>query len=159
MTWAFTPDRPIYLQLQEQIKLSIVSGLHPPGGKLPAVRDFAEDAAVNPNTVQRALMELEREGLVYAQRTSGRFVTEDEAVIENTKNELAMELIGAFLAKMAALGYGARETAALIATKTEEGCAAPEWPGAESAAASAEQWGPGRGAKEQGGEVLENGDS
>ena len=102
MTWSFTPDRPIYLQLQERIKLSIVSGLYPPGGKLPAVRDFAEDASVNPNTVQRALMELERESLVYAQRTSGRFVTEDESVIEKTKNQMAMELIGAFLGKMAA---------------------------------------------------------
>jgi len=115
MTWSFNPDRPIYLQLQERIKLSIVSGLHPPGGKLPAVRDFAEEAAVNPNTVQRALMELEREGLVYAHRTSGRYVTEDESMIEKTKNELAMELIEAFLGKMAAVGYNATETTALIA--------------------------------------------
>jgi len=119
MSWVFSPDRPIYLQLQEQIKLSIVSGLHPPGGKLPAVRDFAEEAAVNPNTVQRALMELEREGLVYAQRTSGRFVTEDETVIESTKNELAMELVVVFLGKMASLGYGAREAAGLIMGKEE----------------------------------------
>jgi len=121
MTWSFTPDRPIYLQLQERIKLSIVSGLHPPGGKLPAVRDFAEEASVNPNTVQRALMELEREGLVHAQRTSGRFVTEDESVIKKTKNEMAMELIEAFLGKMAAIGYNALETAALIASSGKEG--------------------------------------
>jgi len=120
MTWSFTPDRPIYLQLQERIKLLIVSGLHPPGGKLPAVRDFAEEAAVNPNTVQRALMELEREGLVHSLRTSGRFVTEDESVIERTKNELAMELIEAFLGKMAAIGYNALETAALITKSGKE---------------------------------------
>ena len=114
MTWSFTPDRPIYLQLQELLKLSIVSGLYPPGGKLPAVRDLALEASVNPNTVQRALTELEREGLVYAQRTSGRFVTEDETVIKKTKSELATELVDAFLEKMSAIGYSAKETASLI---------------------------------------------
>ena len=116
MTWSFSPDRPIYLQLQEGLKLAIISGLHPPGDKLPAVRDLALEAAVNPNTVQRALAELERDGLVYAQRTSGRFVTEDTAVIERIKNELAMDLVGAFLKKMAAIGYDAAETAKLITT-------------------------------------------
>ena len=115
MTWSFTPDRPIYLQIQEQIKLHIVSGRRPPGEKLPAVRDLAEEAAVNPNTMQRALTELEREGLVYAQRTSGRFVTEDETVIMKMKSEMAAELINAFLEKMAAIGYDARAAAALIA--------------------------------------------
>jgi len=120
MTWSFTPDRPIYLQLQELLKLSIVSGLHSPGEKLPAVRDLALEAAVNPNTVQRALTELEREGLVYAQRTSGRFVTEDTTVILRKKKELAMELVDVFLVKMGALGYGAKETAALIDSKATD---------------------------------------
>ncbi|MCL2226404.1 MAG: GntR family transcriptional regulator [Oscillospiraceae bacterium] len=115
MTWNFTPDRPIYLQLQEQIKLAIISGLHPPGGKLPAVRELAEEASVNPNTVQRALTELERDGLVYANRTSGRFVTEETKVIEKTKSEMAMELVEAFLSKMASIGYDRKETAAMIA--------------------------------------------
>jgi len=115
MTWTFTPDRPIYIQLQEKLKRSIVSGQCPPGSKLSAVRDLAEEASVNPNTVQRALMELEREGLVYAQRTSGRFVTEDIEVIGRTKNELAMEIVTVFLANMAAIGYDTHETAALIA--------------------------------------------
>jgi len=119
MTWTFTPDRPIYLQLQEQIKLAIISGLHPPGSKLFAVRDLAEEASVNPNTVQRALTELEREGLVFSQRTSGRFVTEEIAVIEKAKNELAMELINTFLEKMEALGYDKNEAAALISRKEE----------------------------------------
>ena len=117
MTWSFVPDRPIYLQLQDILKLSIVSGQQPPGSKLPAVRDLAIEAAVNPNTVQRALAELERDGLVHAQRTSGRFVTEDTEVIGKMKNELAMELVEAFLKKMAAIGYGAREAASLIAGK------------------------------------------
>ena len=120
MTWSFTPDRPIYLQLQELLKLSIVSGQRPPGDKLPAVRDLALEAAVNPNTVQRALAELEREGLVYTQRTSGRFVTEDRDVIGKLKNEMAMELIDAFLEKMKAIGYDANDTAALIREKAKE---------------------------------------
>ena len=117
MIWSFESDRPIYVQLQEQFKLMIVSGRYPPGEKLPAVRDIAIEAAVNPNTVQRALTELEREGLVFAQRTSGRFVTEDGEVIEKTRNELAEELADAFLAKMAAIGFGAGETAALMNAK------------------------------------------
>ena len=114
MTWTFTPDRPIYLQLQEHLKLSIVSGRYPPGDKLPAVRDLALEAAVNPNTMQRALTELERDGLVFTQRTSGRYVTEDGEVIKKVKNDLAMELVDAFLVNMAAIGYGADETTDLI---------------------------------------------
>ena len=119
MTWTFTPDRPIYLQIQEHLKLEIVSGQYSPGDKLPAVRDLALVAAVNPNTMQRALVELERDGLVYTQRTSGRIVTEDEAVIDKAKNELAIELVDAFLDKMAAIGYGLDETAAMLEGKRE----------------------------------------
>lgn len=115
--WYFTSDRPIYLQLQEQIKFAIVSGLYESGGKLPAVRDLAQEAAVNPNTVQRALAELERGGLVFSQRTSGRFVTEDSAVIEKLKDEMAKELIDAFLEKMAAIGFSTSETAEIIAKR------------------------------------------
>ena len=121
MAWSFSPDRPIYIQLQERLKQSIVSGRYPPGDKLPAVRDLALEAAVNPNTVQRALAELEREGLVHAQRTSGRYVTEDAAVIEKTKNELALDLVNAFLEKMAAIGYGAAEAAVIITNKGLDG--------------------------------------
>ena len=142
MIWSFTPDRPIYLQLQEILKLSIVSGLHPPGSKLPAVRDLALEAAVNPNTIQRALTELEREGLVHAQRTNGRFVTEDKAVIEKMKNELAMELVDAFLEKMSAIGYGAQETAALIGAKYGE-ADSPERSDPESGVPGAEYGGAG----------------
>lgn len=154
MTWSFTPDRPIYLQLKEKLQLSIISGLHPPGDKLPAVRDLAIEAAVNPNTAQRALTELEREGLVYAHRTSGRFVTEDTAVIKKMKNELAMDLIGAFLEKMAAVGYGADEAAALI--KEFSAAEAVEKPGADRLTSGAGA-GPESTEKTEGGEV--NGDS
>ena len=115
MSWNFTPDRPIYLQLQEHIKLCIVSGQYMPGDKLPTVRELAIEAAVNPNTMQRALTELERDGLVHAQRTSGRFVTEDTGVIDKIKNELAHELASAFLEKMAAIGYSMDDAVALVA--------------------------------------------
>jgi DNA-binding transcriptional regulator YhcF (GntR family) len=120
MTWSFTPDRPIYIQLKELIKLSIISGQYPPGDRLPTVRDLAVEAAVNPNTMQRALTDLEREGLVHAQRTSGRYVTEDVEVIEKMKNELARELTEAYLEKIAAIGYSAAEANVLIAGVTEE---------------------------------------
>ena len=93
MNWSFQPDRPIYVQLIERIKLLIVSGAYPAGSRLPSVRDMASEASVNPNTLQKALSELEREGLVYTQRTSGRFVTEDENMIKQVKKELAIEQI------------------------------------------------------------------
>ena len=68
---------PIYLQIMQNIKHAIVSGNWPPGGRVPPVRDLAASYQVNPNTMQRALTELEREGLVYSERTAGRFVTGD----------------------------------------------------------------------------------
>ena len=76
MPWDLDDDRPIYLQLMERIQQDIISGIYKPGDKIPSVRDLALDAAVNPNTMQKALSELERSGLVYSQRTSGRFITE-----------------------------------------------------------------------------------
>lgn len=120
MNWSFQSDRPIYIQLKEQIKLLIVSGVYPAGAKLPAVRDMASDASVNPNTLQKALSELEREGLVYSQRTSGRFVTEDGKMIIQAKNELALEQIEMFFEKMAGMGYSKDETLVLIEEKCKE---------------------------------------
>ena len=78
MRWEFSNDAPIYTQLIQQIKVGIVAGVFPPGERLPSVRELATEAGVNPNTMQRALAELERDGLVYSQRTAGRFVTEDK---------------------------------------------------------------------------------
>jgi len=120
MDWNFTVDRPIYVQLKERIKLLIVSGAYPPGHKLPSVRDLAIDAAVNPNTLQRALFELERDGLVYAQRTAGRFVTDDGEMIKKAKNELASGRIEAFFEDMAALGYTRDEAARFIVEANRE---------------------------------------
>ena len=120
MAWDFSDDRPIYLQLMEQLKLGIVSGTYPPGSRLPSVRELAADASVNPNTMQKALSELEREGLVYAQRTSGRFVTEDQGRITAMKEELARELIRSFLENMEQLGYTSSQAQELIAKSRKE---------------------------------------
>lgn len=105
MVWSFKEDRPIYSQLVEQIKICIVSGEWELGSKLPSVRDMAENAGVNPNTMQRALSDLEREGLVYSKRTSGRFVTEDERMTQNVREAIAAENIHVFVENMEKLGF------------------------------------------------------
>ncbi len=120
MKWYIDSDRPIYKQLVEQIELRIISGVYTPGDKLESVREMAMDAGVNPNTMQKALAELERMELVFAQRTSGRFITEDLKVIEEAKKNLAVQEIGAFLEKMKKLGIGRNEIVALM-EKIEEG--------------------------------------
>jgi DNA-binding transcriptional regulator YhcF (GntR family) len=120
MKWYIDSDRPIYKQLVEQIELRIISGVYTPGDKLESVREMAMDAGVNPNTMQKALAELERMELVFAQRTSGRFITEDLKVIEEAKKNLALQEIGAFLEKMKKLGMGRNEILALM-EKIEEG--------------------------------------
>ena len=105
MEWVFRSDLPIYSQLVDKIKLAIVSGVLPPGARLASVRDMATEAGVNPNTMQRALQELEREGLVFSQRTAGRFVTEDTTVIDEVKITLAKGQLDSFLKAMRELGY------------------------------------------------------
>ena len=120
MKWYIDSDRPIYKQLVEQIELRIISGVYAPGDKLESVREMAMDAGVNPNTMQKALAELERMELVFAQRTSGRFISEDLKVIEEAKKNLAVQEIGAFLEKMKKLGLGRNEILALM-EKIEEG--------------------------------------
>ena len=114
MQWKIDGSAPIYSQLVEQIKLGIVSGEWSPGQRVPAVRELAVDAGVNPNTMQRALQELERQGLLFSQRTSGRFVTEDTEMIEDAKRTLANRHITAFIRQMQALGYTRQEIVALL---------------------------------------------
>jgi DNA-binding transcriptional regulator YhcF (GntR family) len=109
MAWEIKNDRPIYLQLMEQLKLFILSGIYAAGSRLPSVRELAGEASVNPNTMQKALSELEREGLVYTNRTSGRFITEDTAMIEKLKFDLAREQIESFLKQMEKLGFSREE--------------------------------------------------
>lgn len=105
MPWDLDNDRPIYLQLMERIQRDIIKGVYQPGGKIPPVRELALEAAVNPNTMQKALSELERSGLVYSQRTSGRFITEDKVLLKRIKDELAREQIEQFFENMRQLGF------------------------------------------------------
>lgn len=94
--------------------MDIISGLYAPGDKLPSVRELAQNASVNPNTMQKALSELERTGLVYSQRTSGRYITEDSAMITNLKTTLAKDIVTQFLDNMQRLGIQDEEVISLI---------------------------------------------
>ena len=117
MAWTLQSDRPIYAQLVERLKTEIVSGVYPPGGRLPSVRELAATASVNPNTMQKAFAELERTGLIITMRTSGRVVTEDTAMINETRRELAEEQISQFLTQMNNLGF---DRAEIIARLSEQ---------------------------------------
>lgn len=114
MTWSFSNDLPIYTQLVGQIKTAIATGVFPPGERLPSVRDLATEAGVNPNTMQRALSQLESEGLVYSQRTAGRFVTEDQEKIAGAKRELAQQHIAQFIRAMDGLRFSREEMTVLL---------------------------------------------
>ena len=121
MEWIINSDRPVYRQLIEHLERAVVSGLFAPGDKLPSVRELAQEAAVNPNTMQKALSEMERTGLVYSKRTSGRFITEDRKMIQDAKEKLAMEEIESFFEKMKRLGFSRDEIRALIERLGKEG--------------------------------------
>lgn len=114
MTWNLDNNMPIYLQLMDRIQRDIISGRYSPGDKLPSVRELAVEAAVNPNTMQKALSELERGGLVYSQRTSGRFITEDEELLKELKREQAAGYLAEFMANMHNLGLKDEEIRALF---------------------------------------------
>ena len=120
MEWNFRNDQPIHSQLTQRLTEAIVSGIYAPGEKLPSVRELALEAGVNPNTVQRSLTELEREGLVFSQRTAGRFVTENENMIVNAKLRIADERVSEFLRSMKTLGCGRQEIISLIEGAKED---------------------------------------
>jgi len=117
MDWNFTDDRPIWQQITEQLTLRILKGEYPPGGRLPAVRELAAQAGVNPNTMQRALVQLEADGLAVGSRTAGRTVTENTAAIEAAARERARAAVAACLRVLADLGYS--PTTALEFVKEE----------------------------------------
>ena len=119
MPWILDSDRPIFIQILERIRMNIISGKYQPGEKLPSVRELAAEAAVNPNTMQRAFAELERAGLVYSRRTSGRFITEDQEMIETLKADIAKEKIKLFLESMQQLGYGKEQRLSLMRQSME----------------------------------------
>lgn len=114
MDWIFSEDRAIYTQIVEKIKQAIVAGKLAPGEKIPAVRELATDAGVNPNTMQRALAYLEQIGFLYSERTSGRYVTKNTELIQAEKMSIANNELQLFFEKMKNLGYSSDEITELI---------------------------------------------
>lgn len=110
MEYIFDNDRPIYIQLVEKIKIEIVSGKLKPGERLPSVRELALIARVNPNTMQKALVELENDELIYTERTNGKFVTLNNKLIEKMKKELAKEKVNNYLNDMKNIGITYEES-------------------------------------------------
>lgn len=105
MSWNFNNERPIYLQIIDELIIKIVSGIYPLGAQLPSVRELASQIKVNPNTVQRAFVELERLDIIITQRTNGRFVTEDNSIIEQLRHNIAMKQVIDFKNNMMQLGF------------------------------------------------------
>ena len=120
MKWHIDSERPVYIQLMEQIQSGIISGYFKPGDKIPSVRDLAAQAGVNPNTMQKALVELERTGLVHTNRTSGRYITSDTEIIKNLKEESANSIIMDFLNNMKKIGFKKEEILEIITRIIEE---------------------------------------
>jgi GntR family transcriptional regulator len=109
MKWHINVRQPIYPQLLRQMERRILAGEYQPGEKLKSVRDLAEEAGVNPNTMQRAMRDLEHSGLVHAKRTLGRFVTEDTELIAKNRHKLADETIRQYLSQMKEMGFTAEK--------------------------------------------------
>lgn len=120
MAWNLDADKPIYAQLMEIIQMQIVSGQYKAGDRLPSVRELAAVASVNPNTMQKALAELERNGLITTQRTSGRTVTGNTGLIQRTRAQLADEYVKNFFRMMKELGYPEDEIMSLVKHALEE---------------------------------------
>ena len=109
MDYIFDNERPIYVQLVEKVRIEIISGKLKTGERIPSVRELAITARVNPNTMQKALAELEKEGVVNTERTNGKFVTDNKQLIEKIKKELAEEKVNNYLKDMENIGINKRE--------------------------------------------------
>ncbi|KHS58633.1 MULTISPECIES: GntR family transcriptional regulator [Terrisporobacter] len=120
MSWTIDNNKPVYIQLVEQLKSKIISGEFKAGEKIDSVRSLAEDAQVNPNTMQRALAELERENLVFSKRTSGRFVTDDKEKIKSMKKEVASEEIKNLRLTLERFGFSKEEIIELVISNIKE---------------------------------------
>ena len=117
LTFTFTNDRPIYLQLVEQLELYIISGKIPPGDKLPSVRELALTTKVNPNTMQRALAELEDLKLIYTERTNGKYVTTNEKLITKYREKFASDKVKTYFKDMEKLGFNPKSAFNYLKTK------------------------------------------
>lgn len=114
MNWEFSNDKPIYVQMIDGIQLKIISGELAPGSKMLSIREMAAEAGVNPNTVQKALAELERSELIVTNRTNGKFITENAALIGEIKTLQATRTVKEFCSKLKILGYTKEEMLKLI---------------------------------------------
>ncbi len=114
MDWKLDDGRPIWPQLSQQLARRIIAGVYPPGSRLPSVRELAAEAGVNPNTMQRALAQLEQEGLAKADRTAGRLVTQDRQILESVRLREAQAVIQGYYEAMSALGYSRERAAELL---------------------------------------------
>ena len=119
MSWEFQDHLPIYAQLMDTLKRRIITGRYLPGEKLPSVRELAAEAGINPNTVQRAFSELEREGLIYTQRATGNYVTENADEIKSARQALAKTQVAEFLSNMQSLGYSVGDVIVLLQSFNE----------------------------------------
>ena len=122
MEWKLDDSRPIWPQLKEQLIIAIVAGRFAMGGPFPTVRELAEDAGVNRNTMQRALSELEHDGFVITNRTAGRTVTTDKELVAKMKETIAMQSIEKFIHEMEAIGYDADDVIRMIKEKNVQNC-------------------------------------
>lgn len=113
----FDASRPIWLQIVEEFRRRIAVGLWRPGGRIPSVRDLALELGVNPNTVQRALTELDRLGLTASERTAGRYVLGDQEAADSTASEIATQLTDTYIAQIRGLGYGLDEAVERLRTR------------------------------------------
>lgn len=114
MEWKIDNNKPVYIQIVEQLKVKIISGEIELDSKLDSVRSLAAEAMVNPNTMQKALAELEREGFVYSKRTSGRFVTDNKELIEKERKKLVKDNVKKTLDTLINLGYTNEEILNLV---------------------------------------------
>lgn len=114
MAWQFDALSPVYLQIADRLRCEILQGKYQPGEQFPSVRSLAVRAAVNPNTMQRALGELEEEMILYAKGTSGRFVTEDQAVLEECRKKQAQSLVSEWLERAKSLSIDRNELIRLL---------------------------------------------
>ncbi|MBR5272107.1 MAG: GntR family transcriptional regulator [Clostridia bacterium] len=114
MAWSFDKHTPVYIQIAERIRGGIISGEYPPESQIPSVRQLAFMAAVNPNTVQRALTELEDEGIIYSKGTSGRFVTDDAGLIDAARHKVAKSIVSDFVEQAKCLGITKEEIIRMV---------------------------------------------
>lgn len=120
MSWIFTPDKPVFIQIAERMTRFIISGEYPAGKQIPTVRQIALEATVNPNTVQKALTLLESEGLIFSKSTLGKFVTEDKSLIDSYRKKVAQKTAESFLINMKEIGLSPEESIEILESKLKE---------------------------------------